>query len=72
MNPILQNLQSSQGNLLSRISQIKTMFEGRNADEIYADMIKNNQQFRSFVEQNKGKTAEQIAEEYGINLSLLK
>lgn len=72
MNPILQNLQSNQGNLLSRISQIKTMFEGRNADEIYADMMSNNQQFRSFVEQNKGKTTEQIAEEYGINLSLLK
>lgn len=48
------------------------MFEGRNPDEIYADMMNNNQQFRSFVEQNKGKTAEQIAEEYGINLSLLK
>lgn len=48
------------------------MFEGRNADEIYADMMNNNQQFREFVRNNQGKTAEQIAEEYGINLSLLK
>lgn len=48
------------------------MLDSKNADEVYSDMLQNNQQFRSFVEQNKGKTAEQISEEYGINLSLLK
>lgn len=48
------------------------MLDSKNADEVYSDMLQNNQQFRSFVEQNKGKTAKQIAEEYGINLSLLK
>lgn len=31
-------------------------------------MMKINPQFRQFVEQNRGKTPEQIAQEHGISL----
>jgi hypothetical protein len=31
--------------------------------------MQSNPQFKSFIESNKGKTAEQIAKENGINLS---
>lgn len=65
-------LQSSNGNLLSQIVQIKNMLEGKNADEVFNDMMKNNPQFRQFIEANKGKSVEQIAKENGINPQLLK
>lgn len=63
---------SNQGNLLSRIMAIKNMLEGKNADELYNNMIQNNPQFKDFVEQNKGKSIEQIAKENGINPNILK
>ena len=67
---MLQN--SGSGNLLSQIVQIKNMLEGKNTDEVFDDMMKNNPQFRQFVEANKGKSVEQIARENGINPQLLK
>ena len=65
-------LQNSGGNLLSQIALIKNMLEGKNADELYNNMLQNNPQFKAFVEQNKGKSIEQIAKENGINPQLLK
>ena len=65
-------LQNSGGNLLSQIASIKNMLEGKNADELYYSMLQNNPQFKAFVEQNKGKSIEQIAKENGINPQLLK
>lgn len=43
-----------------------------NPDELYKQLMANNPQFKSFVEQNAGKTPEQIAKEHGINPDLLK
>ena len=63
---------SNQGNLISQIASIRNMLSGRNPDELYNEMMRNNPQFRAFVEANKNKTAEQIASENGINLDNLK
>lgn len=62
----------SNPNILSQINQIKDMLAGKNPDDLYRELIQNNPQFRSFVEQNKGKTIEQIAQENGINPNFLK
>lgn len=48
------------------------MLAGKNPDDLYRELIQNNPQFRQFVEQNKGKTIEQIAQENGINPNFLK
>ena len=48
------------------------MMQGKNPDEYYTQLMQSNPQFRQFMEQNKGKTPEQIANENGINLNLLK
>lgn len=63
---------SNQGNLISQIASIRNMLSGRNPDELYNEMMRNNPQFRAFVEANINKTAEQIASENGINLDNLK
>ncbi len=62
----------NQNNLLSQIQQIKNMISGKNPDELYNELMKNNQQFREFVQNNQGKSAEQIARENGIDLSFMK
>ena len=73
MNPILSMLNSSsQGNLLSQVNQIRNLLSGKNPDDVFQKMMNENPQFRSFVESNRGKTAEQIAAENGINLDKIK
>lgn len=73
MNPILAMLQKPQtNNLLSQISQIKNMVAGKNPDAMFSDLYNNNPQFRQFVDANKGKSPEQIAQENGIDINLLK
>ncbi len=52
--------------------EIKTMMQGRNADQLYNELLQNNEQFRQFVQQNQGKSVEQVAQEHGINPQLLK
>lgn len=64
--------QSSSGNLLSRISQIKDMLEGKNPDAVFNEMMQNNPDFRKFVESNRGKSPEQIARENGIDPTILR
>lgn len=67
MNPILQMLKQSPGrqqdDLLSRL------MSAGNPNRLYQDLMSNNEQFRNFVNQNQGKSPEQIAQEYGLNLN---
>ena len=67
MNPILSRINNQQNNLLNLASQIKN----GNPNVLYQQMLNNNPQFRQFVEQNKGKTIEQIANENGIDVNAL-
>ena len=70
MNPILSAL--NQPNSRNLLSQINGLLSGKNPDAVFSDLLQNNPQFRSFVEQNKGKTPEQIASENGLNIEQIK
>ena len=73
MNPILQMLQNpKQQNVLSQIQQIKNLINGKNPDDLYNQLYANNPQFRDFVNNNKGKSPDQIARENGIDPKILK
>ena len=52
-------------NLLSQLLSIK------NPDAFYQKMIVSNPQFAKFIEDNKGKTPEQIAKENGVDPRIL-
>ena len=69
VNPILQmlNQRSSMNNLMGLINMAKG-----NPWGMYNNLMRNNPQFRQFVNDNRGKSAEQIAQEHGIDLSMLK
>lgn len=71
-NPILQALNGmrrtqSQNN----IGGLLNFLRSGNPDAIYQQMINTNPKFRQFINDNKGKSAEQIAQENGIDLSIL-
>lgn len=40
----------------------------QNPDEVYEEMLYNNEEFRRFVEENKSKSTEQLIREYGIQV----
>lgn len=40
-------------------------------DALYERMMRTNPQFKDFVEQNKGKSTEDIAKSYGIDIRLV-
>lgn len=57
-NPILQAMTPS-GNAMT------------NPNDMFNKMMTTNPMFRKFVEDNKGKSAEEIARHYGLNLNML-
>lgn len=58
--------------MINTINMLKTILSGQDPDVLFNQMVNNNPQFKRFVEENKGKTPEQIAREHGINPELLK
>lgn len=69
MNPILQmlNIQNPTNNVMGLINALK---QG-NPDYMFQQMIKNNPQFKSFVDANKDKTVQEIADSYGIDINTI-
>lgn len=64
----LQNL----NNTLNQMNNFKSLMRNGNPNVIMQNMLNTNPQFRQFVELNKGKTPEQIAQTYGVDLNLLR
>lgn len=71
MNPLMQSMvgvRDPMGRMSQVLEIVKTLRNG-NPEQVAREMMKNNPQFRQFIEKNKGKTPEQVAKEHGINLS---
>lgn len=62
-NPILATLNKS-NNLLPGVN-------AGNAGAVYNQLMQSNPQFKQFVEQNRGKSPAQIAQENGIDINFL-
>ena len=84
-NPMLEMLSGSsrpvmpvppsQNNPLAMMSQLKQMvniMRGQDPAMVAQLMAQRNPQFAAFLQQNKGKTVEQIAADYGIDLKLVQ
>ena len=68
-NPILQAMMGRQQQQMNILNLLKYR---NNPGAIFTDMMNKNPQFRQFVEANKGKSAEQIAQENNIDMNLLR
>lgn len=71
MNPLMQAMQGANSPFgkIGQVSGIMHMLKSGNPEQVAQQMMQNNPQFRQFVEANKGKTPEQVAKEYGIDLN---
>lgn len=73
-NPILQMLtktinDAGNGN---NIFQLIQSLKSGNPQALFNQMMWNNPQFAQFVERNKGKSPEQIAKDYNVDISAIK
>lgn len=57
---------------LQTINQMKMFLAGKNPDKVYQSMLKDNPTFKKFIDDTQGKTLEDIALEYDIDLNILK
>lgn len=74
MNPLMMAMQGSNNpmNKMGQLANVMKMLRSGNPEQIAQQMMQSNPQFRQFVEQNKGKTPEQVAQEHGVDLNQLK
>lgn len=59
-------------NLFSRVATIKRMLSGQNPQQVMANLLQTNPQFAQFMNENRGKSPEQIAREHGIDFEMLQ
>ena len=74
MNPLIMAMQGANSpmNKMGQVANVLKMLRSGNPEQIAQQMMQSNPQFRQFVEENKGKTPEQVAREHGIDLSQFK
>ena len=74
MNPLIMAMQGANNpmNKMGQVANLMKMLRAGNPDQIAQQMMQSNPQFRQFVEANKGKTPEQVAQEHGIDLNQFK
>lgn len=58
--------------MMGQLKQMMGMLRGQDPQQVARNLMQRNPQFAAFVQQNQGKTVEQIAGEYGINLDLVR
>lgn len=72
MNPILTTLsrrgQTRQNDVLALLAALKN----GNPEQMLQQMMNTNPQFRQFVEANRGKSPEQIAQENGLDFNSIR
>lgn len=65
----------SQNNPMAMIGQLKQMvgtLRGQNPQQVAQLLAQRNPQFAAFVQQNQGKTVDQIAAENGIDMGFVR
>ena len=66
----MQQLKPANG-IIQNLQQLKALANG-SPQAAFSMLMNNNPQFRQFVQQNQGKSPEQIAQENGIDLNQIK
>lgn len=63
--------QSNPNNNMNMVSQVLGLLNGGSPEQMLQQMINSNPQIAQFMEQNKGKSPQQVAQENGIDLGSL-
>lgn len=68
MNPLFQAMNGGNMGRMQQIAGVMQMLKSGNPEQIAQQMMQSNPRFKQFMEQNKGKSPEQVAKENGIDL----
>ena len=71
MNPLFQAMNGGNMGKMQQIAGVMQMLKSGNPEQIAQQMMQSNPRFKQFMEQNKGKTPEQVAKENGIDLNAI-
>lgn len=54
---------------IGNLTNIVSMLKGGNPEQIAMALMQRNPQFKAFIEQNKGKSPQEVAKEQGIDIN---
>lgn len=57
---------------INQILGMKSLLNGGDPNALFNQMMSTNPKFAKFVEDNKGKTVEQIAKEHNIDINMVR
>lgn len=70
MNPLIQSMRTPNlNNPMSSLGNIFQMLKNGNPEQIAMNLMQKNPQFKAFMDANQGKSPEQVAQQYGININ---
>ena len=72
INPLAQNAAPRTANNFQMVKNIMGMLQGKDANMVVTLLAQKNPQFRQFVQSCQGKTPEQIAQQYGVDLNAVR
>ena len=58
--------------MMGQLKQMVGMLRGQDPNQVALQMAQRNPQFAAFLQQNQGKTPEQIAADYGVDMNLVR
>ena len=58
--------------MMGQLKQMMGMLRGQDPQQVARNLMQRNPQFAAFVQQNQGKSIEQIAAENGIDLGFVR
>lgn len=64
--------QSNPMAMMGQLRQMVGMLRGQDPQKVVLQMAQHNPQFAAFVQQNQGKTVDQIAAENGIDMGFVR
>lgn len=70
MNPLIQSMGTPRpNNPMSSLGNIFRMLKNGNPEQIAMNLMQKNPQFKAFMNANQGKSPEQVAQQYGIDIN---
>lgn len=58
--------------MMGQLRQMVGMIRGQNPQQLMQTFAQRNPQFAEFLRQNQGKSPEQIAQEHGIDMNMVR
>lgn len=69
MNPLMQQVHPNNG--MTPLGNIFRMLKSGNPERIAMGLMQRNPQFKAFMDANRGKSPEQVAKQYGVDLNAM-